>query len=178
MGKALAVWIMVMVSLGGPALAQEEGKQNAEANKSSVDRPKNAVHAYRVDFSINELEDAKKVNARHYSVNLNSGPWSELKIGTRVPVKPTEGTFQYLDLGANISCQIDEQGEDVSLNVRSDFSNLSSPEEQHSTEPIIRQIQINGRTLAIPGKAVVIGSVDDPNSNRQFQLEATVTRLK
>ena len=28
------------------------------------------------------------------------------------------------------------------------------------------------------GKPVIIGAVDDPNSNRQFQLEATATRLK
>jgi hypothetical protein len=62
--------------------------------------------------------------------------------------------------------------------VRSDFSNLASPEEQHSTQPIIRQIKINGRTVTSLGKPVIIGSVDDPNSNRQFQLEATVTRLK
>jgi len=30
----------------------------------------------------------------------------------------------------------------------------------------------------MPGKAMVIGSVDDPNSKRQFQLEVTVTKLK
>jgi hypothetical protein len=111
-------------------------------------------------------------------MDLNSGPWSEIKIGTRVPVKPAEGTFQYIDLGTNISCELDEQDGDISLDVRSDFSNLSSPEEQHSSPPIIRQIKINGRTIATPGKPVVIGAVDDPNSNRQFQLEATVTRLK
>lgn len=72
---------------------------------------------------------------------------------------------------------LDEQGEDLALDVRSDFNNLSSPEE-HSSQPIIRQIKINGRTLTAPGKLVVIGAVDDPNSNRTFQLEAAVARLK
>ena len=182
MQKAIGMWgIIVFVGLlcgTARSQAREEGKQNSEANKSDVDRSKKSAHAYRVDFSINELENAKKLNTRHYLMDLNSGPWSEIKIGTRVPVKPTEGTFQYIDLGTNISCELDEQDGDVSLNVRSDFSNLSSPEEQHSSQPIIRQIQINGRTIATPGKPVVIGAVDDPNSNRQFQLEATITRLK
>jgi hypothetical protein len=73
---------------------------------------------------------------------------------------------------------VDEQGEDLALDVRSDFSNLSNPEEQHSAQPTIRQIKINGRTLTAPGKPVVIGAVDDPSSTRQFQLEATVTRLR
>ena len=87
--------------------------------------------------------------------------------------------FQYLDVGTNIDCQINEQGEDISLDVRSDFSNLSSAEEQHSPEPpIIRQVKITGRTITAPGKPTLIGAVDDPTSNRQYQLEAVVTKLK
>ena len=92
-------------------------------------------------------------------------------------MSPTQGSFQYIDLGTSIDCELDEQGEDIAVDVRSDFSNLSSPEE-HSSQPIIRQIKINGRTLIAAGKPIVIGAVDDPNSNRQFQLEATVTRVK
>jgi hypothetical protein len=73
---------------------------------------------------------------------------------------------------------VNEQGEDLSLNIRSEFSNLSSTEDQRSPQPIIRQIQINGRTITSSGKPVVIGAVDDPTSNRQYQLEAIVTKLK
>jgi hypothetical protein len=156
----------------------ETGKNGADQSKTNSENPAKPVHAYRVDFSIHELEDGKKINTRHYSMDLNSGPWSGIKIGTRVPVSPSQGTFQYVDLGTNIDCELTDEGEDVSLDVRSDFSNLASPEEQHSTQPIIRQIKINGRTVTSLGKPVIIGSVDDPNSNRQFQLEATVTRLK
>jgi len=157
--------------------AQEENRPAPEEHKTYAERPVKTVRAYRVDFSISELEDGKRINTRHYSMDLNSGPWSQIKIGTRVPVSPTQGSFQYIDLGTSIDCELEEQGEDLALDVRSDFSNLSSPEE-HSSQPIIRQIKINGRTLTAPGKPVVIGAVDDPNSNRQFQLEATVTRVK
>jgi hypothetical protein len=37
---------------------------------------------------------------------------------------------------------------------------------------------ISGSTLVISDKPVIIGSVDDPNSKRQFQLEVTVTKLR
>jgi hypothetical protein len=47
-----------------------------------------------------------------------------------------------------------------------------------SKRPIIRLISIDGSTLATSGKSIVIGTVDDPNSNHQFELDATVTRLK
>jgi len=156
--------------------AQEEHKQASEPASAKV------VHAYRVDFSINELQDGKKINSRHYSMILTSGDRNQIKIGTRVPVSTTPSVstqFQYMDVGTNINCRIvDSASEDLSLEVHADFSNLSSPEEQHSTPPIIRQVTLSGTTLTTPGKSVVIGSADDPNSNRQFQLEATVTKLR
>jgi hypothetical protein len=43
---------------------------------------------------------------------------------------------------------------------------------------VIRQLKISAGTLAQLGKPMVVGSVDDPNSKRQFQLEVTVTKLK
>jgi hypothetical protein len=182
MQRAMAVWLVAgtMALWCGltPTYAQEESKATSEDNKPRAERPEKPVHAYRIDFSIHELEDGKKINTRHYSMDLNSGPWSEIKIGTRVPVSPTQGSFQYIDLGTSIDCQVGEQGEDVTLDIRSDFTNLSGPEEQHSAQPIIRQIKINGRTVTAPGKPVIIGAVDDPNSNRTFQLEATAARLK
>jgi hypothetical protein len=153
--------------------AQEEHKPAAETTGAKV------VHAYRVDFSINELQDGKKTNTRHYSMILTSGDRNQVKIGTRVPVSTAQTGFQYLDVGTNISCRIvDGSGEDLMLEVHADFSNLSSPEEQHSAQPIIRQVTLSGTTVTTPGKSVIIGAADDPNSDRQFQLEATVTKLR
>ena len=43
---------------------------------------------------------------------------------------------------------------------------------------MLRQFSINASTLALVGKPTVMGSVDDPNSKRQFQLEITVTKLR
>jgi len=175
--SVIAVTLVVWCGLT-PSCAQEDNKAAAQDNQPKAERTEKPVHAYRIDFSIHELEDGKKINTRHYSMDLNSGPWSEIKIGTRVPVSPTQGSFQYIDLGTSIDCQVGEQGEDITLDIRSDFTNLSGPEEQHSAQPVIRQIKINGRTVTAPGKPATIGAVDDPNSNRTFQLDATVTRLK
>lgn len=153
--------------------AQEEHKQAAETPNAK------AVHAYRVDFSINELQDGKKTNTRHYSMILTSGDRNQVKIGTRVPVSTSQATMQYLDVGTNISCRIvDGSGDDVTMEVHADFTNLSSPEEQHSAQPIIRQVTLSGTSVTTPSKSVIIGAADDPNSNRQFQLEATVTKLR
>jgi hypothetical protein len=138
------------------------------------------VEAYHLDFAINEFDDGKKINSRQYSTNLNSNDSSEIKIGTRVPVEEGEGKFEYLDVGTNISARIVEQRGQTVLTVRADISNFAVPEqgEKRDSHPILRQFRIGGATLLPLGKPMIIGSVDDPNSKRQYQLEVTVTKLK
>jgi hypothetical protein len=190
MGKVLWSLLVLACFSIAPANGQEE---NHSQERAKTEQPK-AFHAYRVDFVISELEDGKKINSRHYSMDLNSGDHQQLKIGTRVPVATGSASgpeasalvntqFQYMDVGTNIICRLDEHGDDVDLDVHGDFSNFSAPDTQHASanvvhQPIIRSMIINGSTLASLSKAVVIGVVDDPNSNREFQLEATVTKLK
>jgi hypothetical protein len=142
-------------------------------------------HSYRLDFTISELEDGKKVNSRQYSINLNSGEANEIKIGTRVPVEAKQGEFQYLDVGTSIWCRLRDSTDiawlsnDVMLQVRSDLSNFAIPDQQaQNMRPIIRQVKIDSSAIATVGKQMVVGSADDPNSKRQFQVEVMVTRLK
>jgi hypothetical protein len=43
---------------------------------------------------------------------------------------------------------------------------------------VIRNMQMNGSTVVEAGKPILVDSMDDPNSNRQFQLEVIATKLK
>jgi len=141
--------------------------------------------AYRLDYTMSELEEGKKINSRQYSMNSRSGDWNEIKIGTRVPVESKEGEFQYLDVGMNIRCHLVDKtdgaqpGSSVSLSVTADVSNFAIPEQQgQSMRPTIRQMKIEASTITPLGKPTVVGVVDDPNSKHQFQLEVTVTKLR
>jgi 3D (Asp-Asp-Asp) domain-containing protein len=193
MRKAITIWTIVilgfMTCLGAAGYAQEaaqatyektktEAKQNAES-AAAAEREK-PVHAYRLDFSVNELEDGKKINTRQYSLNLNADDSNEIKIGTRVPVESGHEQFQYMDVGTSIWCRIGERPDGIPLSVRADISNFAIPDQGtgHESRPVVRQFKINASTLALPGKPMVVGSVDDPNSKRQFQLEVTVTKLR
>jgi hypothetical protein len=64
--------------------------------------------------------------------------------------------------------------------VRAENSNFATPDQVpgHEARPIIRQLKVSGSTLALLGKPTIVGSMDDPNSKRQFQLEVTVTKLR
>lgn len=193
MRKASGFWTALvlgfMICWGAASGAQDKAPQAADRAKAEAkteaqsaaaaerDKP---VHAYRLDFSMNELEGGKKINTRQYSLNLNADESNEIKIGTRIPVDAGQNTFQYIDVGTNIWARISERSDGVALSVRAENSNLAVPEqgELRADRPVIRQLKISAGTLAQLGKPMVVGSVDDPNSKRQFQLEVTVTKLK
>jgi hypothetical protein len=156
-----------------PSVAQ---KSNPALERVEVaEKPQNA---YRLDFSVGEIEGGKKVNSRQYSMNLNGGDANAVKIGTRVPVETKQGEFQYLDVGTNIWARVTERANGLGLEVRAEISNFAMNNEETKLRPLLRQMQINGSTLVTIGKPIVVGSVDDPNSTRQFQLEVTATKLK
>jgi|SRR5215469_2243359 len=197
MRRIIALFVAV-ISIGlacalCTAQAQDESKTETSKGQPARIQP---VQPYRLDFSFNEVADGKNVNTRHYSMDVTAGESNEIKIGTRVPVatssnnpsKPEAVQYQYLDVGTNIWAQLREHGDDLMLSVRSDVSNLDTdssdgtaggnPEHRMDLGPVIRQIKISGTTLLATGKPILIGSMDDPHSKRQFQLEVTATKLR
>lgn len=193
LNKIVVAGTLVASLIVGPATIRTRAQDSAPA-KTSTDAVEPG-HAYRVDFVINEIEDGKKINSRQYALNLNAGESDQLKVGTRVPVEVKQGEIQYLDVGTSIWCRLRDRGNrepsdrglrelswlgnDVMVNVNTEISNFAVPDQQGaSLRPAIRQMKIESSTIAIVGKQMVVGSVDDPNSKRQFQLEMVVTKLK
>lgn len=154
--------------------------QDKAAPKAEVETQERPIDSYRLDFTINEMEDGRKINARQYSLNANTRDHNSLRIGTRVPVEVKQGEMQYIDVGTNISAELRERDNGLTLEVRAEMSSFAVPEqaERVNSMPVLRQMQINASTVLSPGRPTVVGSVDDPNSKRQFQLEVTATKLK
>ncbi len=190
MRKAIVVSLVVVtvaLCCGVKPLLAQDSSHKAD----STEKP---VHAYRLDFSLNELQGEKKINTRHYSITLDvPGERQEIKIGSRIPVAtgsyPTNTStnaavstqFQYLDVGTHIWCSMKDRSDELELQAGAEVSNIDEGP-RHETygisDPVIRQIKMEGSTVLAPGKPIVIGSADDPTSDRQFQLEVTVTKLK
>jgi len=182
----LAVTLGWAMLSGAAASAQEPAPKTATQPESSEGKTKSQgwdkpLEEYRLNFSINEIEDGKKINSRQYSTNLATNEGNEIKIGTRVPVESKEGEFQYLDVGTSLFARIGEMRGQTELTVRAETSSFAMPEsnsEKRDLHPIIRQLKMGGTALLPLSKTIVIGSADDPNSKRQFQLEVTVTKLR
>jgi len=161
-----------------PTSAKAQPEKVAEEKAKA--RP--PIEQYHLEFSINELEDGKKINSRQYSMNLNTNGSDEIKIGTRVPVEVKEGEFQYMDVGTNIMARIGESRDQTpELTVRAESSSFAAEPnagEKRDLHPPVRQLKMGGTVLLPVSKPVVISSADDPNSRRQFQLEVTVTKIR
>ena len=190
--KFVAMGAITIILILGLTVVHGKAQDAASPKAADAIEPR---HAYRVDFVLTEIEDGKKINSRQFALNLNGGESDQLKVGTRVPVEVKQGEIQYLDVGTNIWCRLRDRsnseplehglrdlswlGNDVMLNVTAEVSNFAVPDQQGaSMRPAIRQMKVEGSTIAVVGKQMVVGSVDDPNSKRQYQLELTVTRLK
>lgn len=176
-GLTLGMFLLV----ARPFTIAQDANSAPKAASSKPNSPK-PLGAYRLDFSINELEDGKKINTRRYSMNLTDGGGGgrNLKIGTRVPIQTEQGKFEYLDIGTNINAQIRNWETPMGLYVNAEISSFPASNEGKASgiPPLIRQLRIEGTTVIVPDKPMIIGSVDDPDSKRQFQLEVVVTKLQ
>jgi hypothetical protein len=171
--KTFVAAALILTYLGaglGKAPAQD-------SNGSNTTPEQKTIHAYRIDFSVNEFEDGKKINSRQYSMESNANDSNEMKIGTKIPVEARQGEFEYIDVGTSISCRLQERANGLSMWVKAEVSNFAKPDSP-GDHPVLRQLSIQGSTLVQLGKLVVVGSEDDPNSKRTFQLEVTVNSVK
>ena len=190
--KTLAILIAMGLTMYGGTKrvwAQDSSTSKQDAPKQDAPKPKPAaepfqapspVHSYRLDFSINELEDGKKVNSRQYSLNVNTGLGfnGRVQAGTRVPTPKGDGSILYLDVTTSITVnQVTERENGLGLGFICDVQSPAAPG-GGSAAPVLRTLNMNGAAILTIGKAAVVGVADDPNSKRQFQLEVTATQLK
>jgi len=171
---AFALSALLALALSLPVYAQAPAPDISSAAQEPL------PHAYRLDFSVSELQGDKPTASHRYSMTINSGGTSDLKIGTRVPVATDNATqFQFLDVGTSIWCRAQEQAGDLVLTVRSDLSSIDLPDSaRFVNRSRVHQVSINGSTVVAPGRPAIIGSVDDPGSARQFRLQVTATQLR
>jgi len=143
------------------------------------------AHSFKLDYILTEMQAGKKIDSRQYTVDLGGGGsngrlWQgELQIGTRVPVgTKTDGTAQYLDVGTRITSSIQVRDGGEVLDTYCDVTSVAPDEAKVDGRPILRTLSIRNAVPVVEGKPILLGVADDPNSNREFQLEVAVTNLK
>lgn len=183
---AWAVMIVFLPALGQATLPQEaaEAKQ-AQLKETAV---------YRVEYTVREFEDSKRLNSRTYTVALSpilgktsqTSAFGRIRAISRVPFEYGEQkATQYQDIGINIDCALDEAENGVFVKTIFWSTSVVAPEAATGegvnsvpTAPIARELRFEGKSLISLGKPTVISTLDDVTTNRRYEIEVTVTKVE
>jgi hypothetical protein len=185
--------LLVMFLAAAALIAQDTppAKDTTPKKDFTAVAKEDAASTYRFAFSVYELVEGKRTNQRDYSLLVPAdgrGPYSKIKIGTKVPIVTgkTEGNTQYTytDVGLELECSaVETTTNKLSVRIELNFSSIAiSPQNANSNSeglgPVFRAITQRLRFVLAPGKPQMIASLDDPNSNKRFQVEVTATKVE
>ena len=141
---------------------------------------------YKVELTMRDATDASAKAGRHYTILIDTHGAGTFKLGSREPVATGPSTpgntpqFTYIDTGVNIDCRLEQDGNNTNrLQLRADID-ISSvlPQKTAVPNPVIGQLRLNVTALVVPGKRTIVASIDDPVSNRKFDVEAFITKAE
>jgi hypothetical protein len=140
---------------------------------------------YKVELTMRDATDASAKSGRHYTILIDTHGSGTFKLGSREPVTTGPSSpgntpqFTYIDTGVNIDCRLEQDGNNNRLQLRADID-ISSilPQKTAVPNPVIGQLKLNVTALVVPGKRTIVASIDDPVSNRKFDVEAFITKVE
>lgn len=172
----LAITLVVALMFTGVTTAQDnEKKAEKTAAASKVDREPWSF--YKLDLTVREMDGAKVVNTRSYTLNGRGDEWSRVRVGSRIPVNTGNG-ITYVDLGLNADCHLMDNDAETSLSWTIDLSSAAPETLTTGQQPVIRTVRSQGQIPLILGKPILLSSSDDLNSTHKFVFEVTATKLK
>lgn len=185
MNKRMAVTMTLLLVLAGlpgirMAAAQETSKTDVPQVKS--------MDSYNVEFTVNELENGKKINSRTYSMQIPNDPirgaqlpwteWKRLRVGSQVPIPAGEKGFNYKDVGMDIDCRyfLMENGK-LTMATIWEYSSLGGEQGHEMSLPVFRHVRSEVETVVSLDKPTVISEVDDVASTHRYSFEVKVTKI-
>jgi hypothetical protein len=177
MKRTFAVLAIVMASI---FMAAQDKPAEIQGPLPKMEKP---LSFYKVEYVLRELQDGKAINSRNYVLTIENNDRGEAKVGARVPVQMGGGgnlpsTWQYMDVGVNISCRAVGHDDYVSLRTNIEISSFALPEQQAAAQPVVRQMRTDMAAVVPLSKPTVIGVVDDVNSTKRYEVAVTATKLK
>lgn len=152
---------------------------------SDLDRPKKA---YRVLYTATEMDGGKRVGTQHFAMIVIAGGRTTLKQGSKIPVvtgtnEPANGGAKtmvtYLDVGLNVDASIDEAVDGIRLRSRVEQSGLAAETSGlGATDPIVRQMVLEGTSILAEGKPLMLGSLDVTGTTRKLDIEVMIEAVR
>jgi hypothetical protein len=185
-----AISLRLTIALAAFCLPLVQNFASAQQSKESLSKEQKPVVAYRIELSVREVEDGKRLNSRNYMIVAEDGAPAKIRVGNRVPTI-TGQSFSYHDVGMNIDCTPHERGDSVALAINVNFSGIA-PQTQTAAErteaesktqaapanPVFRTDETSLEPIVTLGKPTLVASMDDVITNRRYEIEVTATKVK
>lgn len=151
---------------------------------TELDQPK---QTYRLTYTVTESDAGKRIGVQHFSVVVVTGQQVTLKQGDKVPVLTgsyekesamQQTQFTYLDVGMNFDSTLDKFANGLRLRAVVERSSIAESQvNAPGQDPIVRQTQVKGTSVIIPGKPQILGSIDIAGSTRHMDIEVVAEPL-
>jgi hypothetical protein len=165
--------------LAEKTVAQESAKEK-QVKEVIVEKQAKPLSTYRLEFSLREVEDSKRLNARSYTMLVDEDVWGRIRVASRVPVATGKEQFQYVDVGVNIDCRIRERESHLLLEATIEISSFVSPEQPAAvpSSPVMRTVRSQISAAIPPGKPTLISTADDTATKHRYEVEVTAAKVK
>lgn len=142
--------------------------------------------AYRLTFTITEMDGNKRVNSQHYVVSGDAdAPPTELKLGTKIPIEtgasganalPSQTQISYIDIGLSVRARLRQFANGLELSSKISQSAVDS-QQSLLKSPVIRQTDLVSTVLLTENKPTTLGMMDELGTTHRLQIEVEVTRI-
>ena len=172
---------LALTFLGAHATAASEPGEQPQNEQAARKEAVADSTVYRVSYKVNEVENGKTNNSRSYTLMAQTDKRASTRIGSQVPYSNGKA-IQYQNVGMNIDCTINKREEGLLVETRLDMSTVASkeniPEAGSLPVPVFGNFSLQDITVALEGKPAFVGSIDDVNSNRHYEIHVTVAEAK
>jgi hypothetical protein len=132
--------------------------------------------SYKFEFVIKEVDGAKVLNSRTYSMVVSTGNRSNIRVGSKVPFASKQGAttqVEQINVGLGIDVNaVKEISDRLSFSIGVDVSSVAENGASQAS-PVIRQNTWNS-TVSVPfKKPTVVFTSDTEDAKRQMQVEVT-----
>jgi len=149
---------------------------------ADLDRPR---RIYRLTYTITDSENGQVKGSQHYTLVVASGDKTVFKQGGRVPIvtgstgKDASQTnqVQYLDVGLNINAILSTSTDALTLHSKVELSGLQTAG-SGARDPDLHQTVLEGTSELVPGKPLVLGSLDSPATSRHEDVEVVAELVR
>ena len=152
-----------------------------------LDRPRKT---YRLSYTLTETDAGKRIGTQHVAVVVVSGGRTTVKQGSKIPVATgmstpnssgggTQTQVSYIDIGLNIDASLDDGVDGVRLRTKIEQSGVATQTSGMGPgDPIVRQTLLEGTSILTPGKPVILGALDIPDTTRHLDVDVVLDPLR